>query len=46
VRAASAQALALEKGMIILSTAVAGKPFSSLFGAVGGKKQQNSSECP
>lgn len=35
-RAASAQALALEKGMIILSTAVAGGPFIGLFGTVWG----------
>jgi biopolymer transport protein TolQ len=35
-RAASDQALALEKGMIILSTAVAGGPFIGLFGTVWG----------
>ena len=35
-RAASAQAMALEKGMIILSTAVAGGPFIGLFGTVWG----------
>ncbi len=35
-RAASAQALALEKGMIILSTAVAGGPFIGLLGTVWG----------
>jgi biopolymer transport protein TolQ len=35
-RAASAEALALEKGMIILSTAVAGGPFIGLFGTVWG----------
>jgi biopolymer transport protein TolQ len=35
-RAASEQALALEKGMIILSTAVAGGPFLGLFGTVWG----------
>ncbi len=35
-RAASAQALSLEKGMIILSTAVAGGPFIGLFGTVWG----------
>lgn len=35
-RAASNQALSLEKGMIILSTAVAGGPFIGLFGTVWG----------
>jgi biopolymer transport protein ExbB/TolQ len=35
-RAASEQALSLEKGMIILSTAVAGGPFIGLFGTVWG----------
>jgi biopolymer transport protein ExbB/TolQ len=35
-RSASAQALSLEKGMIILSTAVAGGPFIGLFGTVWG----------
>ena len=35
-RAASSQALALEKGMIILSTAVAGGPFIGLLGTVWG----------
>jgi len=35
-RAASNQALALEKGMIILSTAVAGGPFIGLLGTVWG----------
>ena len=35
-RAASNEALALEKGMIILSTAVAGGPFIGLFGTVWG----------
>jgi biopolymer transport protein TolQ len=35
-RAASQQALALEKGMIILSTAVAGGPFIGLLGTVWG----------
>jgi biopolymer transport protein TolQ len=35
-RAASEEALALEKGMIILSTAVAGGPFIGLFGTVWG----------
>jgi biopolymer transport protein TolQ len=35
-RAASAQALALEKGMIVLSTAVAGGPFIGLLGTVWG----------
>jgi biopolymer transport protein ExbB/TolQ len=35
-RAASAQALSLEKGMIILSTAVAGGPFIGLLGTVWG----------
>jgi biopolymer transport protein ExbB/TolQ len=35
-RAASTQALSLEKGMIILSTAVAGGPFIGLFGTVWG----------
>jgi biopolymer transport protein ExbB/TolQ len=35
-RAASTEALALEKGMIILSTAVAGGPFIGLFGTVWG----------
>ncbi len=35
-RAASAQALALEKSMIILSTAVAGGPFIGLLGTVWG----------
>jgi biopolymer transport protein ExbB/TolQ len=35
-RAASVQALALEKGMIILSTAVAGGPFIGLLGTVWG----------
>lgn len=35
-RAASAQAMSLEKGMIILSTAVAGGPFIGLFGTVWG----------
>ncbi len=35
-RAASAQGLALEKGMIILSTAVAGGPFIGLLGTVWG----------
>lgn len=34
--AASAEALALERGMIILSTAVAGGPFIGLFGTVWG----------
>lgn len=35
-RAVSAQALSLEKGMIILSTAVAGGPFIGLLGTVWG----------
>ena len=35
-RAASAQALALEKGMIVLSTAVSGGPFIGLLGTVWG----------
>jgi biopolymer transport protein ExbB/TolQ len=35
-RAASAEALALEKGMIVLSTAVAGGPFIGLLGTVWG----------
>jgi biopolymer transport protein ExbB/TolQ len=35
-RAASAQAMTLEKGMIILSTAVAGGPFIGLLGTVWG----------
>ncbi len=35
-RAASTQALSLEKGMIVLSTAVAGGPFIGLFGTVWG----------
>jgi biopolymer transport protein TolQ len=35
-RTASAQALALEKGMIILTTAVAGGPFIGLLGTVWG----------
>jgi biopolymer transport protein TolQ len=35
-RAASYQALALEKGMIVLSTAVAGGPFIGLLGTVWG----------
>jgi biopolymer transport protein TolQ len=35
-RAASAQAMALEKGMIVLSTAVAGGPFIGLLGTVWG----------
>lgn len=35
-RAASAEALSLERGMIILSTAVAGGPFIGLFGTVWG----------
>ncbi len=35
-RAASMQAMSLEKGMIILSTAVAGGPFIGLFGTVWG----------
>lgn len=35
-RAASSQALALEKGMIVLSTAVAGGPFIGLLGTVWG----------
>jgi biopolymer transport protein TolQ len=35
-RAASDEALSLEKGMIILSTAVAGGPFIGLFGTVWG----------
>jgi biopolymer transport protein TolQ len=35
-RAASAQALVLEKGMIVLSTAVAGGPFIGLLGTVWG----------
>jgi len=35
-RAASAQALSLEKGMIVLSTAVAGGPFIGLLGTVWG----------
>jgi biopolymer transport protein TolQ len=35
-RAASTEALALEKGMIILSTAVAGGPFIGLLGTVWG----------
>lgn len=35
-RAASGQAMSLEKGMIILSTAVAGGPFIGLFGTVWG----------
>ncbi|PWU12961.1 MAG: biopolymer transporter ExbB [Verrucomicrobia bacterium] len=35
-RAASAQAITLEKGMIILSTAVAGGPFIGLLGTVWG----------
>jgi biopolymer transport protein TolQ len=35
-RAASAEALSLEKGMIVLSTAVAGGPFIGLLGTVWG----------
>ena len=35
-RAASVQAMALEKGMIVLSTAVAGGPFIGLLGTVWG----------
>ncbi|HEV8543061.1 MAG TPA: MotA/TolQ/ExbB proton channel family protein [Verrucomicrobiae bacterium] len=35
-RAASAQAMVLEKGMIVLSTAVAGGPFIGLLGTVWG----------
>jgi biopolymer transport protein ExbB/TolQ len=35
-RAASTQSLSLEKGMIVLSTAVAGGPFIGLFGTVWG----------
>jgi biopolymer transport protein TolQ len=35
-RAATAEAMSLEKGMIILSTAVAGGPFIGLFGTVWG----------
>jgi biopolymer transport protein ExbB/TolQ len=35
-RAASGQAMALEKGMIVLSTAVAGGPFIGLLGTVWG----------
>lgn len=35
-RVASAQAMALEKGMIVLSTAVAGGPFIGLLGTVWG----------
>lgn len=35
-RAASAQAISLEKGMIVLSTAVAGGPFIGLLGTVWG----------
>lgn len=35
-RAASAQAMSLEKGMIVLSTAVAGGPFIGLLGTVWG----------
>jgi biopolymer transport protein ExbB/TolQ len=35
-RAASDEALSLEKGMIVLSTAVAGGPFIGLFGTVWG----------
>jgi biopolymer transport protein ExbB/TolQ len=35
-RAATAEAISLEKGMIILSTAVAGGPFIGLFGTVWG----------
>src|SRR5205085_7985494 len=35
-RAASSQAMALEKGMIVLSTAVAGGPFIGLLGTVWG----------
>ena len=35
-RAASTQALSLEKGMIVLSTAVAGGPFIGLLGTVWG----------
>jgi biopolymer transport protein ExbB/TolQ len=35
-RAASTEALALERGMIVLSTAVAGGPFIGLFGTVWG----------
>jgi biopolymer transport protein TolQ len=35
-RAASAQAMGLEKGMIVLSTAVAGGPFIGLLGTVWG----------
>jgi len=35
-RGASAQAMALEKGMIVLSTAVAGGPFIGLLGTVWG----------
>jgi biopolymer transport protein TolQ len=35
-RAASTEAMSLEKGMIILSTAVAGGPFLGLFGTVWG----------
>jgi hypothetical protein len=34
--AAAAQAMALEKGMIVLSTAVAGGPFIGLLGTVWG----------
>jgi biopolymer transport protein ExbB/TolQ len=35
-RVAGAQAMALEKGMIVLSTAVAGGPFIGLLGTVWG----------
>ncbi len=35
-RAASTEAMSLEKGMIVLSTAVAGGPFIGLFGTVWG----------
>jgi len=39
-RAASQQALVLEKGMIILSTAVAGGPFIGLLGTVWGVRME------
>jgi biopolymer transport protein ExbB/TolQ len=42
-RAASSQALSLEKGMIVLSTAVAGGPFIGLLGTVWGVMETFSS---
>ncbi|MEI9865411.1 MAG: MotA/TolQ/ExbB proton channel family protein [Limisphaerales bacterium] len=44
--AAAAQAMSLEKGMIVLSTAVAGGPFIGLLGTVWGVMETFAGHCP